>query len=500
MLVLRGSAMVELTQIDDSAPDLANGARKQAAENAVENFRTPKKSLGDLDADLAAKVIAAAADVALIVDAKGVIRDIAAANGEFAKDGSESWLGRKWIDTVTGESRQKIDDLLKDASNNAVPRWRQINHVSPRGADVPVQYTAIQVGTKFVAIGRDLRGLAAMQQRLVETQQSMEREYARVRHSEARYRLLFQITSEAVMVVDGATLLVTEANPAAAQLLSKTAKRLGGRSLPELFDADGGKKIHSNISIVRNTGRADPVVVQLADGKREVRVSASTYRHEGALQLLIRLSPAEADTASAPRARLAEVVEKLPDGFVVTDLNHRVISANAAFLDMVQVGTLEQVLGEKLDKWLGRHAVEVNVLFGNLRESGTVRHFATVLRGEFDATEDVEISAVSVIDGEQPCCGFTIRGVARRPSYVVNGRRDMPRSVEQLTQLVGRVTLKELVRESTDVIERLCIEAALELTGDNRASAADILGLSRQSLYSKLRRHGLGDLDSNIGA
>ena len=52
--------------------------------------------------------------------------------------------------------------------------------------------------------------------------------------------------------------------------------------------------------------------------------------------------------------------------------------------------------------------------------------------------------------------------------------------------------LKDLVRESTDLIEQLCIEAALELTQDNRASAAGLLGLSRQSFYVKLRRHGLG--------
>jgi DNA-binding NtrC family response regulator len=66
--------------------------------------------------------------------------------------------------------------------------------------------------------------------------------------------------------------------------------------------------------------------------------------------------------------------------------------------------------------------------------------------------------------------------------------------VEQLTELVGRVPLKELVRESTDMIERLCIEAALELTNDNRASAAEVLGLSRQSLYAKLHRHGIADI------
>jgi DNA-binding NtrC family response regulator len=55
------------------------------------------------------------------------------------------------------------------------------------------------------------------------------------------------------------------------------------------------------------------------------------------------------------------------------------------------------------------------------------------------------------------------------------------------------VPLKDLVRETTDVIERLCIEAALNLTGNNRASAAEMLGVSRQSLYVKLRRFGIAD-------
>ena len=75
--------------------------------------------------------------------------------------------------------------------------------------------------------------------------------------------------------------------------------------------------------------------------------------------------------------------------------------------------------------------------------------------------------------------------------------RNLPRSVDQLTELIGRVPLKDLVREATEVIEKLCIEAALELAKDNRALAADMLGLSRQSLYVKLRRYGLGDLSSS---
>jgi len=134
------------------------------------------------------------------------------------------------------------------------------------------------------------------------------------------------------------------------------------------------------------------------------------------------------------------------------------------------------------------------VLIANLRQRGTVRLFASTLNGEYGGKMEVEISATSVINGGQPSFGFAVRNVGHRLSLDSRPATGLPRSVEQLTELIGRVSLKDLVRESTDMIERLYIEAALKLTGDNRASAAEMLGLSRQSLYVKLRRYGLGDL------
>jgi transcriptional regulator PpsR len=95
--------------------------------------------------------------------------------------------------------------------------------------------------------------------------------------------------------------------------------------------------------------------------------------------------------------------------------------------------------------------------------------------------------------------GFVIRDVGRRLPADARAQKELPRSAGQMTELVGRVPLRDIVRETTDLIERLCIEAALELTSDNRASAAEMLGLSRQSLYVKLRRFGLGDLDPSPG-
>jgi transcriptional regulator PpsR len=160
---------------------------------------------------------------------------------------------------------------------------------------------------------------------------------------------------------------------------------------------------------------------------------------------------------------------------------------------MAQLSSLDQARAGSLDQWIGRDGVDFNVLMANLRQRGTVRLFSTTMRGELGAQTDIEISAASAMNGGSPEYSFAIRNIAGRVRADPRRGRELPHSVEQLTELVGRVSLKELVRETTDMIERLCIEAALELTQDNRASAAEMLGLSRQSLYVKLRRYGLSD-------
>jgi transcriptional regulator PpsR len=373
-----------------------------------------------------------------------------------------------------------------------------VNHKSRTGADLPVLYAAVKVNSqgRVVAFGRSMQPMATLQQQLVNTQQSMEREYLKLRQAEARHRLLFQVASEAVLIIDAGSRKVLEANPAAARLLGEGNRRLVGRAFPEGFDESSTEAMQALLGAVRATGRTDDVTVKSADGAREFVASASLFREERSSFFLIRLAPLNAERTSAPtqNSKVLEIVASAPEGFVVTDLNGRILFANRAFLDLVQLATEEQARNESLERWLGRPGVDFNLLTAQLREHGSLRLFATQVRGEYGSSSDVEICAVSVVDGEEPCLGFTIRDVGQRVTFDRQVSRDKPRSVAQLTELVGRVPLKDLVRESTDMIERLCIEAALEITGDNRASAAEILGLSRQSLYAKLRRYGLGEL------
>ncbi len=471
-------------------------------EEGVGHFARPELFLADLEPDVAASLIAASADVVLIVDGAGVIRDLAFGSEELIAQGCQDWIGKPWSQTVTLESQPKVEAMLKDAGSGAVPRWRHVNHPSLDGADLPLSYSVMPVrrrgksasaASHSVAFGRDLRAQVTLQQRLVSAQLSMERDYWRLRHVETRYRLLFQVATEAVLILDAVTEKLEEANPAAYALLGEKARRAGW-SLADSLEPDALAATRQMLASLRANGRCDPLVVRLAESGEDIHLSASLFRQENSTHFLLRLMPAQVapQAISGARQMLLDVMESAPDAFVVTDLDGHVLAVNRAFLEMAQLASEEQVRGESLEKWLGRTGVDLNVLISNLRQRGAVRLFATSMRGEYGSTAEVEISAVAVTTGEQPCLGFTIRDVGRRLATETRGK-ELPRSAGQMTELVGRVPLKDIVRETTDLIEQLCIEAALELTGDNRASAAEMLGLSRQSLYVKLRRFGVGD-------
>ena len=126
--------------------------------------------------------------------------------------------------------------------------------------------------------------------------------------------------------------------------------------------------------------------MQLEEDSKDIIVSASPFRQESTTYLLVRLGipVADANAIVLPKAKtkLLKLVENVPDAFVVTGQDGRIITANAAFLEMAQLANEDQALGEPLERWLGQPGVELEVLTASLRQRGPVRLFATTLRGE----------------------------------------------------------------------------------------------------------------------
>jgi len=464
---------------------------------SVTKFDAPKQSLSGLGTEAVAALLSASADVVLVLDGQGVIRDVSSSNGVLANvREAANWTGKAWQDTVTIESKSKIERLLKEADNDGRISWRQVNVATIDGPDLPLSFCALRVGPKgrTIALGRDLRSVAELQQQLVDAQQALERDYLRLRHLESRYRILFDLTGEGVLVVDGKNMKIIETNPAAAAIIGDSVLKVIGRNVLDCVDGDARSTVAKLLDTVHASGQPDQISVKV--GGERCTLSVSVMHEEAGELFLLRLgSTVVAPVAGADaRAELVlRVLEQTPDAFVVTNNDGDILAVNRAFAEMVQLGRAELALGESLDRWLGRAGIDLNVLLANLRQRGHVKLFATTLRSQNGGSIPVEISAASVPHSDLGGLGFTIRDIGRR-LVTEGGRHDIPQSAEQLSELVGRVPLREIVGETTDLIEKLAIEAALKLTQDNRATAAEILGLSRQSLYVKLRQYGIGGL------
>jgi transcriptional regulator PpsR len=457
-------------------------------------FRAPDKSLEGFGIDSLARLASGSGDVALILAPDGRVLDASFSGGDPTGVGQSGWIGRNWADLVTSESVSKIAAMLEAAATTAVPRWRQVNHPTNDG-DVPIRYLAVGSGAggNVVAVGQDLRATSVLQQRLIQAQQSMERDYLKLRQAEARYRMLFDLDSEAVLIIDAETRRIREANPAATALAKAKPGGLVTRALSSLIHPDDHEALFAHLGMASASDGAEPVALRLVGGKVQIGVSATAFRQDRTSFYLVRLltkSVGQGEDAQPMR----DLIERLPDGFVLTDSKLLITSSNAAFVDLSEEASAARLNGASLGDYLGRSGIDVDLMVEQINEHGVVRNVATILRGRNGAVEEVEVSAVPAPSVQGDGFGFSIRSIGRRARDLPPQPKDMPRSVEQLTELVGRMSLKDIVRESTDLIERLCIEAALEYTSDNRASAAEILGVSRQSLYSKLHRHGLGNL------
>jgi transcriptional regulator PpsR len=466
----------------------------QSASGA--GFRSPKKAFRGVEAEAIAAAVAAASEIALVLGKGGTIEDVSSDADALNPEDVQQLIGQRWGDTVADESRAKVELAIKTATKDGQAGWFEINQNVPGHGEVPTRYYVVRLGdgNRCVAMGRDLRDTVSLQRRLVQAQQEMEREYSRVRQAETRYRLLFQYSSEPVVIADAQTMRVREMNPAAQNVLRIDPSRLEGKPLQVGFAEEAGSEITTLFATARAAGVAEATGLKLSRSDAAVDVVATLFSFGRASHMLIKLIGEDGAAFRLPRhAQLAKLVDSAPEAFVVTDTAGVILAANPAFLEIAQVPTRDAVEGHALDRWIGRPGAEFASAEMLIKQEGGIRFFETSARGNLGDVVEVEMSGVMVADAVPQCMGFVIRSTGGRLKGDVAVRSALPEAVEQMRDLVGRVPLKDLVRETTDIIERMCIEAALEITNDNRASAAEILGLSRQSLYVKLRRYGLDD-------
>ncbi|MEM9010580.1 MAG: transcriptional regulator PpsR [Pseudomonadota bacterium] len=449
----------------------------------------------ELDPHAIGMMIASASDVAFVVSQDGIIRDLSVGGDAVDLTSLPQWRGAQMATLVTEESQHKLRELIEGAVRGEAPQWREINHIGPDGQPLPVRYSAFVTGPddRVMLLGRDLRTISRLQGRLVKAQLALEQDYERFRQVETRYRVLFETTQEALVLLDADTGRIVDANPPASRLLGREARELNGSMFTSPFDGASQKALGETLAAVRATSNPRTVGVTTRGGEQRFEIRCILFRAARETLVLCRLSSPAGATDETARHDLAigALVDKASDAIVVTDRTGIIQSANDAFLALAEIPLDDRARGQSLAQYLGRPGLDLNVMLSNAAESGRLSIYATEIRSNYGTTHPVEISTVRLGETDAEGFGFILRDVSRLEVARGRARSVTPESVEHVMELVGSAPLKDLVRATTDVVERMCIETALQLTNNNRASAAEMLGLSRQSLYVKLRKFGL---------
>ncbi|SLN31997.1 transcriptional regulator PpsR [Roseisalinus antarcticus] len=442
-------------------------------------------------------IISEIADMGIVITEDAQVLSVMVSPNSASFRRLEDLEGKDLRSGLTAESAEKFDARLaafleRDREVRAI----ELNHADGRSQyEFPIRYTLHRIGPDgaILMLGRDLRPIAEMQQQLVKAQLALEKDFETQRAYDTRFRVLMEATREAFMFVSVSNGRIFEANTGAATLMSCRRDEMTETLLDSVCRPRGKGDLVGTLKSEAQSEAPSAVEVESAKDGTVLRLFPTIFRAAGDRTLLLRVEPMTdtRGTQDTLTLNLVSLFQNGPDAIVFTDAEGNVLSANEGFLDLIDAAHDVSVKGKSIADFLQRGSVDLRVLTENASRAGRMRMYSTKIVGEYISPRVVEISTTALHAGEDTVFAMVMRDTSR----VETGRPDATpitdEGVRSVIELVGSATLKEIVSETTNVVERMCIETAVELTMNNRVAAAEMLGLSRQSLYVKLRKYGL---------
>ena len=452
-------------------------------------------------ADLVGSIVSAVSDVALILDDQGIILGFSARKEHQSLSAIAKALNTPAKNVLTTESYEKLSDRMAALrasaakGDRAAHLWCDLVHEIGDGQVAPVRYSIhlLPEGNRFLMMGEDQRPVIELQQQLVSAQIAMERDYEIRREADSRLRMVMEATRDPILFVSVSTRRIVDINAAAAELLGATRIQLNGQELGHEFESSTPGEVIEAAMAVGAADKPTPIEVRSRRTQKALRLHARLFRAAGERLLILRVDSAQDGntTLADPLGdNLRQLYARGVDGIVFTDKDGIIVSANEAFLNLTDSPMLSSVKGRSLADFLVRGVIDLKVMLENARRAGHLRVYATRLRTDYNGELPVEVSATWISEGAQPMLSLIIRDSSRSEALRASMGATEP-GMASVMEMIGTAPLKEIVAETTNIIERMCIENAVELTRNNRVAAAEMLGLSRQSLYVKLRKYGL---------
>lgn len=442
-------------------------------------------------------IIERSSDMVVHVASNGVVSAISV-NPDCRSLGTlDHWVGKDFYRFLTPESQSKFQIRLAEfrADPQKLPRPIELNHVDNATWEFPIKYTLHPAKDDAVLLmGRDMQPIAEVQQRLVNEQMARERDQQRLRREETFYRVVLEASETPLILVEPEQGRIRDLNSAAAMLLGSKTDTLAGNVLAQAFEGrrrgEFAEVLHTHASAAE---KLRPIEVISRRNGRVLHLKPEYFRAAGELYMLCYIMPVDGEDVANPQMThsLAALFTSSSDAIVMTDTKGVIRDANEAFLILADAAQLRDVKDQSLAEFLVRGTIDLRLILDSAAKKERLRSYSAQFKSVVGTRANIDISAARLHqrDGDLGF-GMIIREVsaAQAPGAEPAISDDAMRNV---MDLVGTASLKELVSATSDVVEKMCMETAIQLTGNNRMAAAEMLGLSRQSFYVKLRKHGL---------
>ncbi len=463
----------------------------------------PDKLFAELSGKELSQIARTSADISFVLDDLGSIQSFYSDNKYLAKQITDDLIGKKWSEVVEPDSRTKVQRLLDDASPDTITKFRQINMIgNERNVALPMMCASIKTSSnqKIIVIGRDITEVSRLQQNLVSAQKEICQNYLQISQLEERFQSIFEIGTESIVIVKADDEYpIVEMNRNAIKQLLLAKSNCIGKSLLSLLPANELSNTKNFLQGVQDTDEPSILKTLLRNGAA-IQISATSFTNVRIPYLLLNLMPLDLAKASSlleSDSLTIKAIENNAYGFVVCTPEGLILKANKAFNKLSATRGEQDLIGTNIRNYLGPETTDFDLMMQSLNGKASSQSCISSINNVSSSIKLVDISAVSVAQ-PHACIGMIFRQVDSRQNKGARIDKKLVRSSQELSMLVGKVPLKDILAETTDLIEQLCIKAALDLTQDNRVSASEILGLSRQSLYIKLRKYGLVDLNKDI--
>lgn len=295
-----------------------------------------------------------------------------------------------------------------------------------------------------------------------------------LRDSEVRYRRVFEAAKDGILILDAATLKITDANPFMTELLEYRRSHFLGKELWEigLFrDKEASKAAFKNLQQSGYLRFEDRPLESKSGRKRDVEFISNVYDEDGrsVIQCNIR-DITERRKEESVREQLAAIVLSSDDAIISKDMNGVVTTWNSAAERMF--GYLkEEIVGKSIRVIIPADRMdEETLILKRVARGESLDHFETVRRHKDGRPIDVSIAISPIRDADGKITGA---------SKIARDISELKRAFKEIRDL--NADLEQRVADRTAELEAVNKELesfSYSVSHDLRAPLRHINGFS----------------------